>query len=168
MMKFSLVLVGAVLALSGCASSTEYQQYLEAHKKIEEEKASAVKVQAIALQKIATESTDPTVQAVSAMMLGLQAQNAGSRTVIAAPQNGALEWVRATSPLLGAVVGGVTNYQITKNNNATQVELYSKQMDTFGSVTMRGFGAAENLGTAGINAAKDLGSERIQLMGPVE
>lgn len=144
--------VAVVAMLTACGTPPGYQNYLTTQEKISTDHKSAANVQAIALQKIATTSADPTVQAVAAMMLGM-ASGRQTAQVIAPPQNPALEWFKATTPLLGSLINGAYMLESQKDNNATQVEMYSTQMNTLGTIAVQGLNTAENLGVTGMDYA---------------
>lgn len=149
-----LFIAGVVtVALAGCTTPPPgYQNYLTTQEKIAADNKSAANVQAVALQKIATTSTDPTVQAVAAMMLGMAAGRQTAQ-VVAPPQNPALEWFRASTPLLGTLISGAFSLELQKDNNATQVEMYSTQMNTIGTIATQGLSTAQTLGTTGMDYA---------------
>lgn len=151
MKKFIAIILGSLLVLAGCATPG-YDDYLTTQEKISADSKASVNVQAIALQKIATDSTDPTVQAVAAMMLGMSAGRTPQQ-VVAPPRDPALAWFSATTPLLGAWIGGKFALDGQKDNNATQLQMYNTQMGTLNNIATQGLSTAQTLGTVGMDYA---------------
>lgn len=149
-MIFRTLFATLTLALAGCATPG-YTEYLETQKKIAEENTKAANVKAVAMQKIADDSDDPTVKAVAAMMLGFATQTQQSR--VEAPRSEALEWFRAGVPLLGTIVDRRYALRMQENNNETQVQLYSTQMNALSGITIRGYDALENVSLSGMDYA---------------
>lgn len=149
-MIFKSLVASAILLLAGCATPG-YQEYLNTQKEIAKENGNAARVKAVAIQKIADDSDDPTVKAVSAMMIGFATQT--PVTPVAAPRSEALEWFKASVPILGTIVDRRYALRMQENNNETQVQLYSTQMDAFSNVTLRGYNALENVSLSGMDYA---------------
>ncbi len=118
-MKKILAIAIAAIALTGCASSSEYAAYIEAHKA----RSTAEQSRFAALQAIATKG-DTTAAVAAAMALSLSGGN--NQTPIAAPVSAsetALRWAGVLAPVVtqGYIASQNARVAITQSNNSAAV-----------------------------------------------
>ena len=131
-----LILIAAALALTGCASYTDYYRSVDAANarqvEVQRAQAEADAIRYQALMRIA-ESGDATAKVAATMALALGTQGRHVPLAVPAqPQNEALQWA---SILVPGVTQGMGIYYNAKtnmnaNNNATALGLSTNQ--TFG------------------------------------
>lgn len=101
-MKLKLFLIGAVVALSGCASTNDYALYAETQRSIANARASADVARYQALAEIA-KSGDATARVAAVMSLQMGGQQVQSNQNVAAPRapgEVALQWASILLPNL--------------------------------------------------------------------
>jgi len=133
--KKSLVLL-SVLVLAACASP-DYEKYLTTQETISANRKAAANVQAIAMQKIAESSDSDVVKAVALMQMSMSS-NQPSVQMVAPPQNPALEWFKAATPLLGTFINGRYTLKSQEISSDAQVEMYSTQIGAFRDIAVEG------------------------------
>ena len=128
----------AVVLVSGCATS-DYGTYAKAQSEAVRHESDAETARIIALAKIA-ESGDAATKAGAVMALALSGNKA--KTAMQAPQNEALAWAQALSPLAGQAIQGFYGFAlgVRQSDNAVRTE------------GLR-WGAVSNISGAGIGAA---------------
>jgi len=135
-MKLIALAVGAV-ALTGCASMTDYSLYAETQQVIAKEKARAEIARFDALREIA-KTGDPTAQVAAVITLNQNSQGAAQVQGVAPPTNlhdTLLKWASIIVPSAVNVYGIGKNAEVAINNsnNARDISLDTNN-------TMLGFG----------------------------
>jgi hypothetical protein len=136
-MKIIALAVGAV-ALTGCASMTDYSLYAETQQVIAKEQAKAEIARFEALREIA-KTGDPTAQVAAVITLNQNQNNSGNRAQgLQAPTNlndTLLRWASIIVPSAVNVygIGKNADVAITNSNNAKDISIDTNR-------TMLGFG----------------------------
>jgi len=159
----------AVLALTGCATSKDYQLYAETQQKIAQANAMAETARYAALAEIA-KAGDTTSRVAAVMSLQLSGGGQGSKAPqqVAPPKSWsetALQWTSVLLPSVTQMYGINANKQvaITQSNNAAAVARSTNE--TF--ATMNGNMATSNtsIATAGLNAATTIANNGLAQVG---
>lgn len=145
-MKKLLVLIAGIAMLTGCASSTDYLQYLETQKNIAASVSAAEVARYTALQAIGS-SGDTTTKVASVMALQKSDANLANSVQLQAPKSAEDVAFRWASLFLPATIQGVSIYKnasvaINQSNNNAAVA-----MDT--NKTMLGLSTGTVVGAPG-------------------
>lgn len=169
----------AVLSLTGCATSKDYQLYAETQQKIAQANAMAETARYAALAEIA--KSGDTASRVAAVM----SLNMGSGQGVKAPQqvnppksfgDTALQWTSVLLPSLTQVYGINANRQIAITQSNNQAAVAKSTNETFATmngnmatsntaIANAGFTAVTNVANSGLTATTNVANTGIAQVG---